>query len=309
MSLGRYADVYAAQAVVDALFRKIFVLGERHQLAVLRRQVGRPGTSWAGRALLAGLARLLPRVGRGVLFVRPEMVARWHRSLVRRRWTTRSCPGRPSTTPALRSLVRRLAADNPLWGYRRIQGELTRLGLPGRGEHGVGDPAPSGCRSGAAPVRSDRGQFLHAQARGVLACDFFTVETVFLHRIYLLFFLERSTRRVHLAGVTAHPTADLVAQQARNLLMELTRADRAVPVPDPRSGRQVHRRLRRGAHLRGHPDLAGAGAGISGERPRRALGRHGTPRMPGPNSRLPVAAAVRLGLSGLAPQSTQRITV
>jgi hypothetical protein len=114
-----------------------------------------------------------------------------------------------------------MARDNPGWGYRRIHGELTGLGYklaPStvwqiRRDAGI-DPAP---RRSAQAWQT----FLAGQAKTMLATDFFHVDTVLLRRLYVLFFIEHGTRRVHLAGITAHPTGEWLAQQARNLLMNL----------------------------------------------------------------------------------------
>jgi hypothetical protein len=179
----------------------------RHEVTMLRRQVARPRVHWADRALLAGLARLLSRPSWNRLSVRPETLLRWHRDLVRRRWCYPHRRGRPSTSSELRTLVLRLARENPTWGYRRIHGELCHLGDKDRiGAstvwtilHRAGvDPAP------ARSALSWR-QFLRAQASGVLAVDFFTVDTVFLQQLYVLFVLEVASRQVHVLGVTAHP--------------------------------------------------------------------------------------------------------
>jgi putative transposase len=193
----------------------------RHEVAVLRRHVARPRIDWADRAVLAGLARLLPRGRWGVLLVRPATVLGWHRNLVRRRWTHPSRPGRPGVTAEIRALVLRLARENATWGYRRVHGELCRLGYRIGAttvwailqRAGV-DPAP---KRSALTWR----QFLRAQATSVLAVDFFTVDTVLLRRLYVLFVIEVATRRVHVLGVTAHPVGAWVAQQARNLAVDL----------------------------------------------------------------------------------------
>jgi putative transposase len=196
----------------------------RHQVAVLQRQVQAPRLSWADRAVLAALARLLPtgHLRRMRLIISPRTVLRWHADLVRRRWAyPHRSPGRPRTAQDIRALVLEMARDNPGWGYRRIHGEVAGLGhklAPSTvwqilKDAGI-DPAPR--RSGQT-WRT----FLDAQAKTILATDFFHVDTVFLRRLYVLFFIEHGTRRVRLAGITAHPTGEWVAQQARNLLMDL----------------------------------------------------------------------------------------
>jgi putative transposase len=200
----------------------------RHQVAVLQRQLKTPRLSWADRAILAGLARLLTRsqLRHLRLIISPRTLLRWHAALVRRRWTyPRRRPGRPRTAQAIRSLVLEMARDNPGWGYRRIHGELTGLSHTVAAstvwqilkDAGI-DPAPR------QPGQTWRA-FLQTQAKTILAVDFFHVDTVFLKRLYVLFFIEHGTRHVHLAGIIAHPSGEWVTQQARNLLMTL--GDRA----------------------------------------------------------------------------------
>ena len=194
----------------------------RHQVAVLRRQVRRPDLEPADRAVLAGLSRLLPRVRWAAFFVTPATLLRWHRNLIARRWTyPPRRPGRPPITAELRELILRLARDNPNWGCRRIQGELAGLGYR---------IAPSTIwailtKAGAGPAPRRAGptwtEFLTAQAKGILACDFLHVDTIGLTRIYVLFLIEVASRRVHLLDATTNPSGQRVAQQARNLMLDL----------------------------------------------------------------------------------------
>ena len=198
----------------------------RHEVAVLRRQVRRPRLSWADRAVFAALTRLLSPAACLQRIVTPATILRWHRDLITQRWTQpRRRTGGRGTAPELRRLVLRLATENATWGYRRIGGELAGLGYR---------LAPSTVwsilkRAGLDPAPRRDGpswrRFLRAQAHGILATDFFCVDTLLGHRLYVLFVVEHATRRVHLLGITSNPTGAWVVQQARNLLIDL--GDRA----------------------------------------------------------------------------------
>ena len=206
----------------DGRAKEVEILVLRHELQVLRRQVVRPRPRAADRAVLAALCQVLPRARRRSLVVQPATLLRWHRELVRRRWTYPGRrPGRPPVAAQTRRLVLRLAAENPSWGYKRIHGELVGLGISVSPSsvwnmlrrHGI-EPAP---RRASLSWR----EFLRQQAAGIVEYDFFTVETLWLRRLHVLFFIELARRRVHLVGVTSNPNSAWVAQQARNLTMTL----------------------------------------------------------------------------------------
>jgi putative transposase len=228
LTLCRSIQLLALLARGDAA-KDLEILVLRQQLTVLRRQLPRPRLEPADRALLAAVSRVLPRDRWSCFLVKPETLRRWHRRLVAGAWTyPHRGHGRPTLDDGVRQLIIRLANENPRWGYQRLKGELLRLGVRVSAtvirstlrRHGL-DPAP---RRTTTTWR----KFLRQQAAGIVACDFFTVDTVWLRRLYVLFFIELDTRRVHLAGVTANPDGGWVAQQARNLLLALEERGRGV---------------------------------------------------------------------------------
>jgi putative transposase len=203
--------------LVSLLFRsanskELEIVVLRHELAVLRRQIHRPTFRPADRWLLAAASRLLPRVKWSVFLVTPATLLRWHRWMVAKHWIYPRRSGRPPIAKERRALIVRLAQENPRWGYQRIVGELKGLGIAVsattvkkilREEH----LGPAGTRKGPSWR-----EFLCAQAKSVIAVDFFTVDTVWLQRLYVLFFIDVGSRRVHVAGCTAHPDAEWVTQ-------------------------------------------------------------------------------------------------
>ena len=209
---------------------ELLVLRQEDQ--VLRRQLGgRLRWDHAGRVWVAALSRLVSRRQWAVVFpVAPAAILRWHRNLVARKWdyAGRRRPGRPSTGASVRALIIGMARENPAWGHRRVRGELARMGYAIAAStvreilHAAGiDPAPR--RSGPAWR-----QFLTARAHAVIACGFLVVETVLLRRLCVLVLIEHGTRRLHLAGVTAHPAGARAARRACNLAMDV--GDRLGPL-------------------------------------------------------------------------------
>lgn len=200
------------------------VLVLRRQVQVLERQIKRVRWSPGDRMVLAALRGRIRQSAWPGLLVKPETVLGWHRQLVRRKWAAyreRPRRGRPPTSAECRQLIRRMARENPRWGYFRIRGELLKLG------HTV---AATTIRSvllaaGIPPAgrRSELTwkEFLAAHAETLLAADFFSVDTVFFKRLYVLIYVHLATRRVLAASCTAQPTEAWVTQQARNLSWKL----------------------------------------------------------------------------------------
>lgn len=201
-------------------FKELEIVVLRHELAILRRQVHRSQLTPADRALLAAASRLLRRSRWRSFMVTPATLLRWHQRLIARRWTYGGRTGRASVDAEIRALVLRLARENRRWGYQRIAGEISGLGLRVSAttvrkilrEAGLGRAGSRGGFTWRA--------FLRQQAHSILAVDF-TVETISLQRLYVLFVIELQTRRVHLAGGTANPTGAWVTQQARQLAWTL----------------------------------------------------------------------------------------
>jgi putative transposase len=203
--------------------KDVEILVRRHQLRVLRRKTGPPKLRAIDRVLLAAASRAIPR-DRWVAFpVTPATLLRWQRELVRRKWTyrKRGRPGRPPIDPEVRQLILRVARENPRWGCMRIEGELRKLGI--RVAATTIRSLLRTARLGPAPRRTGPTwtEFLRAQADGIIACDFFTVETARLRTLYVLVFIELGSRRIHRSASTAHPDAAWVTQQARNLVLDL----------------------------------------------------------------------------------------
>ena len=220
--------------VVCRLFELVVLLGRRerskeleilvlrHELSILRRQADRPRFEPRDRLLLAALSQMLPRRSWQAFVVRPETLLRWHRRLIANHWTyPHRRPGRPPIGGEVRELVLRLARENASWGYVRIAGELRKLGI---------DVSATLVRNvlkaAGVPPAPERGglqwrSFLRQHAATTLACDFLTVDTVLLRRLYVLVFICIGSRRIEYVACTSNPDGVWMLQQARNLLMDL----------------------------------------------------------------------------------------
>jgi putative transposase len=202
--------------------KELEILVLRHQLAILRRQTRRPQFTPSDRFLLTALSRVLPRRSWHALSVTPETLLRWHRRLVARRWTyPHRPPGRPPIEQPVRELILQLARENSNWGYVRIVGELRKLGITVSATLVRNVLKRAGLPPAPQRDQPDWRTFLRQHAATTLACDFFTVDTVWLRRLYVLFFISIGTRRVEYLACTSNPDGRWMIQQARNLIMDL----------------------------------------------------------------------------------------
>ena len=221
--------------------KDVEILLLRQQLRTLQRKQSHPPriSRWEKVTLvvLAGKLTTLTstartRLGQVLLLFKPDTLLKWHRELMRRKWTFKQTArrGRPPLNPELEALILRLARENPTWGYGKLEGELGKL------SYDVGrttikavlkrqhvPPAPERARQG-----SSWRTFLTHYKDEMLACDFFTVETAWLQTLYVLFFIELGSRRVHFAGCTSSPTGAWVTQQARHMCWKIQ--DGEVPI-------------------------------------------------------------------------------
>jgi putative transposase len=207
-------------------FKDLEIVVLRHELAILRRRTHRPLITWTDRLVLAAANRPVPHGRWQSFIITPATLLAWHQRLVAKRWTHVRPPDRPPIRQEIRELVLRLARDNPRSGYRRIVGELNGVGVA---VAGTVRALLRNARLG--PVGTRRGitwrEFVRAHQRSLLAVDFFTVDTIWLQRLYVLFFTELESRRVHLSGCTRHPTGTWVTQQARQLTWTLAERSEA----------------------------------------------------------------------------------
>ena len=202
--------------------KELEILVLRHELAILRRQASRPRLTRADRALLAAWSRSLPRAVWTSLPVKPDTLLRWHRQLVARRWTySHRKTGRPPLDSSMGTMILRLARENQHWGYKRIAGELKGVGVTVSATSVRKVLLEAGVRPAPERARYSWQAFLRAQASSVVACDFLTVETAFLQRIYVLFFISVATRRIEYIACNSNPDGRWTTQQARNLIMQL----------------------------------------------------------------------------------------
>ena len=224
----RWLLEFAVLRVRSKDLKELEIVVLRHELAILRRKTRRPAITAVDRLFLGAASTLLARARWRSFIVTPATLLRWHRRLVAKRWTFARRVGRPPMRREIRDLVLRLARENPRWGYTRIVGELKGLGITVSAT-----TVRAWLRAAGLGPAGKRGEmtwreFIQAHRQSLLAVDFFTVETIWLQRLYVLFFIELESRRVHMIGCTPSPSAPWVVQQARQLSWTLP--ERAEPI-------------------------------------------------------------------------------
>jgi hypothetical protein len=159
--------------------------------------------------------------------VQSETLLRWHRRPVARRWTYPHRPtGRPPIGREVRELILRLARENPSWGYLRIVGELRKLSVTVSATSVRNILTAAGLPPAPQRDRQSWRRLLRAHNESILPCDFFSVDTVWLRRLYVLVFISIGSRRIEYLACTSKPDTAWMLQQARNLLIELDDHDR-----------------------------------------------------------------------------------
>ena len=218
----------------------------RHQLNIQRRhQPKRLNFSAMDRLILVGLYRLAPSTLDALAIVKPETVIRWHRAGFRSYWRWKSRPrgGRPTVPLEIRELIREMSIANPLWGAPRIHGELLKLGI----EIGQTSVAKYMARRRRPPSQGWK-TFLRNHADGIAAMDLFVVPTISFRLLYGLLIMGHGRRQILWFGVTAHPTAEWIANQ----ITEACGWEAGPSLSDPRPGRGLWRGLYPKTSIHGH---------------------------------------------------------
>jgi transposase InsO family protein len=199
-------DRFRSRAALEA---EIWTL--RQQINVLRRTAPEKlSFSAIDRLIFVGLYRLFPKVCDALAIVKPDTIVRWHRAGFRSYWRWKSRPrgGRPTVPLEIRGLIREMSIANPLWGAPRIHGELLKLGI----EVGQTSVAKYMARRRRPPSQGWK-TFLHNHADGIAAMDLFVVPTISFRLLYGLLIVGHGRRQILWFGVTAHPTAEWIANQ------------------------------------------------------------------------------------------------
>ncbi len=251
--------------------KELELLVLRHELSILRRQARRPRLTESDRLVLAALSRVMPRRSWRAFPVTPETLLRWHRRIVARRWTyPHRRPGRPPVDEEGSQLILRLARENSHWGYVRIVGELRKLGINVSATLVRNVLARAGIPPAPERAGSSWRSFLRQHRQTIVAGDLFTVDTVWLRRLYVLFFVSIGTRRVEYAACTSKPDNGMDDPAGAQPADGSRRPPPAAALPDPRPRHEVQPRLRQHLPQRRRRDRPNTDPGAERERLRRS---------------------------------------